>query len=269
MLEVNNLNKSYPSGNLFKKRNIDILQDISFRMREQETLCIVGESGCGKTTLGKCLVGLEKIDSGVIKVGNNILSSSDGTKLSAAISRIQIIFQNPDMSLNPKKSIYQILAEPLILQKIPKQEFKKIIVDAIESVGLYEKHLSYYPHQLSGGQNQRIAIARAILMAPDILIADEVTSALDVSVQAHIVHLLMKIKKEMGMTLIFISHDLALVKRIADRVMVMKDGRIVELDHTSDIFLNPKHEYTRTLVDNMKKMSLISNFKQLEKPVLS
>lgn len=142
-------------------------------------------------------------------------------------------------------------------------------MDAIESVGMYEKHLSYYPHQLSGGQNQRIAIARSILMAPDILIADEVTSALDVSVQAHIVQLLMKVKKEMSMTLIFISHDLALVKRIADRVMVMKDGRIVELDHTSDIFLNPKHEYTRTLVDNMKKVSLISNFKQLEKPVLA
>ncbi len=276
MLEVKGVSKSYSSGNLFRKKKRLALKDISFNLNDHETLCIVGESGCGKTTLAKCLVGLEKVNAGMIKAGEHILNSDKGTVISEIMSRIQIIFQNPDMSLNPKKTIYQVLAEPLILQKVPKSQFNKIIVDSIESVGLGERYLKYYPHQLSGGQNQRIAVARAILMSPDILIADEVTSALDVSVQAHIVHLLMKLKQDRGMTLIFISHDLTLVRRIADRVIVMKDGRIVEIGHTSDIFQNPSHEYTKLLIENMNKMSLTTENKQeienvvdLESPVMT
>lgn len=257
MLEVSELNKSYSSGNIFsRKKKVKVLEDISFSISKHETLCIVGESGCGKTTLAKCLVNLEKPDSGKVILEDTDITFPDRNLNSFVSSNIQMVFQNPDTSLNPKKRIYDIMAEPLILQKRPKKNFRKIILEVLDHVGLSEKHLMSYPHQLSGGQNQRIAIARAIILRPTLLIADEVTSALDVSIQAQIIHLLIKLKKEMGMTLIFICHDLILVKRIADRVAVMQEGKIVEINTKDQIFHKPQHQYTQKLVNDMEKLSM-------------
>jgi len=260
VLEVKTLDKSYSFSTIpFRKKRIKVLDNISFRINKHETLCIVGESGCGKTTLAKCIVNLENPDNGKIILEGRDVTFPDRKTLYYLHTKVQMIFQNADTSLNPRHHIYDSLAEPLRLQGQNEDKVRKRVFQLLDHVGLSEEHLHRHPHQLSGGQNQRIAIARAIALHPDLLIADEITAALDVSVQAQILQLLKTLKKEMDMTLLFISHDLALVKRIADRVAVMQDGKLVEINDTNEIFHNPQSPYTKELIASMSKLSLNSH----------
>jgi peptide/nickel transport system ATP-binding protein len=257
MLEVNDLNKTYYTtvGGLVKKP-IKALDHINLLIKKHETLCLVGESGCGKTTLAKCLVHLTTPDSGTIRYEGNDVSRPDRKTLAYVHKHVQLVFQNPDTSLNPRFRIFDSLAEPFRLHGLHHEAVRENVQHLLHQVGLSQEHLQRYPHQLSGGQNQRVAIARAIALRPSFLIADEITAAQDVSVQAHIIRLLMDLKKEMGMTLLFITHDMSLVKRTGDRVAVMYNGSIVEIEETESLFRNPQHSHTKKLIASMKRLAL-------------
>ena len=222
---------------------------ISLRIPVGETLGLVGESGCGKSTLAKMILGLLEPTEGDVLVNNQALNAS--SRLSMA-RQLQPIFQDPYSSLNPRKSIEQIIRLPLQLHKIgDAQSQQKAVKDISDLVGLPERLLKNYPGQLSGGQRQRVAIARALILKPKILVCDEPTSALDVSVQAQILNLLMDLKKELGLTYLFISHNLGVVEHLVDRVAVMYRGKIVESGTREDIFQNAQHPYTQALLSSV------------------
>ena len=215
-----------------------------------ETIAIVGESGSGKSTTAKVLLRLESADSGqVCYKGQNILTLSEQEML-ARRREIQMVFQDPSQSLNPRMTVFELISEAWVIHPdiLDKSKWPAKVAKLLKQVGLSTEHNARYPHQFSGGQRQRIAIARALALEPKIIICDEAVSALDVSVQAQVIALLKKLKTDLGLSYIFIAHDLPVVRDFADRVIVMKDGQIVETGITRDIFSNPKQTYTQDLL---------------------
>ena len=256
VLEVNKLAKSfYSREGLFGKREFKAVKDVSFRLPKGKTLGLVGESGSGKTTVGLTLMRLHEATAGeAIFEGRDLLSMSPKEFMQYK-RRIQIIFQNPYASLNPRFTVGQILTEPMEIHAIGAnaQERTDLAFELLAKVGLAEVSFYKYPHEFSGGQRQRIAVARCLTMKPDILICDESVSALDVSVQAQVLNLLQDLQDEFGLSYIFISHDLAVVKYMSDQVMVMNDGEIVEIANSDEIYKHPKMPYTQRLLAAIPK----------------
>lgn len=259
LLEVNNLHVHFPIKGGFFGRTIDhfkAVNGVSFKVRKGMTLGLVGESGCGKTTLGRALLRLiePNAESEIIYDGVD-LTKLDKEQMRNMRSRVQIIFQDPYSSLNPRMSIAEILLEPMQLHNIGKnrQERLEKAQWLLEKVGLYGNHLARYPHEFSGGQRQRICIARALAVNPEFIICDESVSALDVSVQAQVLNLLLDLQEEFGLTYIFISHDLSVVNFISDEVAVMRHGEFVEMDTASGIYKTPKTDYTKDLLAAIPK----------------
>lgn len=237
ILEIKNLNKSFENG--FK------LQNINFDIEEGEIVSLIGESGSGKTTISKMLVGLMKGEGEILFKGQDILKNSQNNK------KIQMIFQSPYSSLNPKYKIRDIVLEGVIYQKTLKQgeDKEKYLQDILAKVGLEKEVAEKYPNELSGGQRQRVGIARAIAVRPDLIIADEILTALDALTQIQIVELFQKLKKEDNISYLFISHDINVLKKISDRILIIKDGKIIERGAKDKIFLSPQEEYTRKLIE--------------------
>ena len=256
VLDVKNLGKSfYSREGIFGTREFKAVKDVSFRLPKGKTLGLVGESGSGKTTVGLTLMRLHEATSGEAIFEGRDLLSMPPREFMHYKRRIQIIFQNPYASLNPRFTIGQILVEPMHIHGIGAnaQERTDMAFELLAKVGLPEVSFYKYPHEFSGGQRQRIAIARCLTMKPDILICDESVSALDVSVQAQVLNLLQDLQDEFGMSYIFISHDLAVVKYISDQVMVMSEGELVEIANSDDIYRNPKMPYTQRLLASIPK----------------
>ncbi len=256
ILEVQNLDKTFfLKEGLFGKRAVPAVKDVSFRLPKGKTLGLVGESGSGKTTVGLTVMRLHEATGGkVLFEGTDLLALSE-KQMMAYRRRIQIIFQNPYASLNPRFTVGQILVEPMKIHSIGRDERERVDMafQMLKRVGLAEASFYKYPHEFSGGQRQRIAIARCLTMKPDVLICDESVSALDVSVQAQVLNLLQDLQDEFGLSYIFISHDLAVVKYISDRVMVMNEGAIVEIADSDEIYLHPQQEYTRKLLSSIPR----------------
>ena len=256
VLVVNNLSKSfYTRVGLFGKREFQAVKDVSFTLPRGKTLGVVGESGSGKTTVGLTLLRLHQATGGTAMFHGKDLIAMPNKEYLPYKRRIQIIFQNPYASLNPRFTVGQILLEPMRIHKIGANDQERIAKAywLLEKVGLPEQAFHRYPHEFSGGQRQRIAIARCLTMQPEILVCDESVSALDVSVQAQVLNLLQDLQDEFGLSYIFISHDLSVVKYIADQVMVMHKGQVVELADSDELYRNPVHPYTRTLLSAIPK----------------
>jgi oligopeptide/dipeptide ABC transporter ATP-binding protein len=251
-IKIENLKKRFESKKGFwgqKKEIVYALNGINIDIQKGETFALVGESGCGKSTAARCILALESITSGEVVFDGTNLRTTDKKTLQNLRKRMQIIFQNPYSSLNPRMKIGDILAEPLKINfKLSKEKIEKRILEIADITGISRDSLSRFPHEFSGGQRQRIGIARAIILKPDFIIADEPVSALDVSIQAQILNLLKDLKQELNLTYLFISHDLSVVKYIADRVGVMYLGELVEVATTDELFNNPKHPYTKALL---------------------
>ncbi|MFN0108059.1 MAG: ABC transporter ATP-binding protein [Blastocatellia bacterium] len=246
LVEVHNLTKHFPASN---KQLVRAVDGVSFVIQRGETFGLVGESGCGKTTLGRCVLRLIEPTAGQIRFDRLNLTELNRTELRALRRRMQIIFQDPYSSLNPRMTVGQIVAEPLIVHGVgAKAEQREKVADLLRVVGLEPDYANRYPHQFSGGQRQRIGIARALALNPDFIVADEPVSALDVSVQAQVVNLLQELQQQFGLTYLFISHGLAVVKHISSRVGVMYLGKLVELAPADDIYTKPLHPYTQALL---------------------
>lgn len=253
LLQVKDLKTHFSVGKSFigkSKGVVKAVDGITFELHEGETLGIVGESGCGKSTTGRSILQLIKPTSGSVKFKGREVTSLKGDEMRKLRSEMQIVFQDPYASLNPRLTIGAILYEALETHQIgqsKKERFDRIH-ELLEVVGLNKSHASRYPHEFSGGQRQRIGIARAIAVNPKLIIADEPVSALDVSVQAQIVNLFEDLQKTLGLTYIFIAHDLSVVKHVSDRIAVMYLGRMVEVSSKRDLFANPLHPYTQALM---------------------
>ncbi|MFD8016899.1 ABC transporter ATP-binding protein [Staphylococcus warneri] len=248
LVEVKHLKQYFNQG---KKNEVRAIEDISFDIYKGETLGLVGESGCGKSTTGKAIIKLNDITSGeIIYDGtdiHNIRKRQDVLKFN---KKIQMIFQDPYASLNPRLKVMDIVGEGIDIHHLAtdKRNRKKRVYDALETVGLSKEHANRYPHEFSGGQRQRIGIARALAVEPEFIIADEPISALDVSIQAQVVNIMLRLQREKGITFLFIAHDLSMVKYISDRIAVMHFGKIVELGPADDIYNHPLHDYTKSLL---------------------
>ncbi len=252
LLKIENLSKSFSiSAGLFAKPfQLRALQDINFTVKRGETLGIVGESGCGKSTLGRCILQLLAPDEGrVLWLGQDI-SKLPAEEMRKKRRDLQIIFQDPLASLNPRMTVGEIIADPLrtLMPEIDAKARRERVIRTMEAVGLLPEMINRYPHEFSGGQAQRIGIARALISEPKLIVCDEPVSALDVSIQAQILNLLSDLKDEFGLTLIFISHNLSVVRHVSDRILVLYLGRVVELADGDDLYEDPKHPYTRALL---------------------
>ncbi len=257
LLEVKNLDKTFITNRSWfgKKDDVKAVDNVSFSIYEGETLGLVGESGCGKTTLSRTILQLEKATKGQIIYNGKDLTTLSKTAIRQLRKDIQIIFQDPFSSLNPRIPIGKAIIEPMIVHNIlsSKTARKEYVMNLLEKVGLEANHFYRYPHEFSGGQRQRIGIARTIALQPKLIICDESVSALDVSVQAQVLNLLNSLKAEFNFTYIFISHDLSVVKYMADQLIVMNKGKIEELGDADTIYNNPKTSYTQTLIDAIPK----------------
>lgn len=247
MLEVKNLRKRFYSG-IFFKRYVEAVDNVSFTIARGETLGLVGESGSGKSTVGQCVIRLMEPTDGKIIFNGVDLCSLSGKELNRLRPSMQMIFQDPDSSLDPRMTIGQSIAEPFRLKKMGKKDVKDEVLRLLERVGLSPEHYNRYPHEMSGGQNQRAVLARVLALNPVFIVADEPTASLDVSVQAQILSLLKDLKKEYGLTMLFISHDLSVIRHMCDRVAVMYRGSIVEMGSIEDVFSHPMHPYSRLLL---------------------
>ncbi|WP_291580342.1 ABC transporter ATP-binding protein [Clostridium sp. UBA6640] len=250
MIEIINLRKQFKNG-IVNRNVVTAVDGVSFKIEKGKTLGLVGESGCGKSTLSRLILKLIKPDSGKIIYNEEDITNYSFSKMRDLRREMQIIFQHPDSALNPKKNIEESLIEPLKLHKIyNKNASQKYIKNYLDFVGLSDEILSRYPYQVSGGQIQRVALARVLLLKPKFIILDEPTSMLDVSVQAQVIQLLKKAQKEFGITYLFISHDIDLVKAVSDDIAVMLDGKIVEIIKAEEIYKNAKNEYTKRLIES-------------------
>lgn len=250
LLRVQALSKQFAVsvGRFGATRPLHALDNVSFSINTGECLGLVGESGCGKSTLGRTILQLLSPTSGAVFFQGQDLSAGDKKTIRTLRRDVQVVFQDPFSSLNPRMRVRDIIAEPLTNQKLPRREIDERVRQVIQDVGLRADYLARYPHAFSGGQRQRIGIARALVQRPKLLICDEAVSALDVSVQAQILNLLQEIRQEYELTILFISHNLSVVRHIADRVAVMYLGQIVEIGSNEQIFSDPQHPYTRSLI---------------------
>ena len=250
ILEVKNLCQHFSSGHGKNKMVVKAVDDVSFAVRRAETFGLVGESGCGKTTTGRTIIRLYDPTGGeVLFDGRDISGKMTKDLRSYLTSNISMIFQDPIESLNPKMTIEEIVGEGLKVRgQKDRDEIHRQVVEMLEKVGLVEEHATRYPHEFSGGQRQRIGIARAIITKPKLVIADEPVSALDVSVQAQVINLLNDLKDEMGLSILFIAHNLSVVKYFSDRIGVMYYGPLVEVANGDDLYKNPLHPYTKALL---------------------
>lgn len=252
-LELRDVKTHFPveHGLVFRRRvgTVRAVDGVSLALRQGEILGLVGESGCGKSTLGRTILQLIPASQGTVVLGGRNLTALRGAELRAARAEFQMIFQDPYASLNPRMTVFDTLAEAIRSHRaVPAAELPVRVAALMEKVGLAPRFQRKYPHEFSGGQRQRIAIARALAVEPKLIVADEPVSALDVSIQAQIINLLAQLSREMGLTLVFISHDLSVVRHISDRIAVMYLGKIVELGPAAEVFDQPLHPYTQALV---------------------
>ncbi|MCX2697971.1 MULTISPECIES: dipeptide ABC transporter ATP-binding protein [Ochrobactrum] len=250
VLEARDIKRDYHvGGGLFgKPKVVHAVKGVSFKVEKGKTLAIVGESGCGKSTLARILTMIDPQTSGELLIGGQDVNIARDGLTAEMRQKVQIVFQNPYGSLNPRQKIGDVLAEPLLLNtKMSAAERREKAMEMLLKVGLGKEHFNRYPHMFSGGQRQRIAIARALMLNPKLLILDEPVSALDLSVQAQVLNILADLQEEFGLTYVFISHDLSVVRYIADDVMVMYFGEVVEYGSRDDVFNNPQHDYTKKL----------------------
>lgn len=268
LLETDELYVEYTSKKSVtgQEQIVRAVNGISLDIRRGEVLSVAGESGCGKSTLAKALMKLTEVKSGEIFFeGKNVINLKTKSELQDFYKKVQMIFQNPYSSLNPKMKIGQILSEPLkINTNYSKKEIEKVVEEKISQVGLDKSALNLYPHEFSGGQRQRIAIARALVSEPELIIADEPVSALDVSIQAQIINLIKDLKDNFNLTFLFISHDLSVIRYISDRIAIMYLGEIVELGLTEEIFKSPKHPYTAALLSAIPQISKNDKIQQVK-----
>ncbi|MGG1658225.1 ABC transporter ATP-binding protein [Brevibacillus sp. NRS-1366] len=252
LLEVNNLKQHFPiKGGIFGRtvNHVKAVDDISFTIYEGETLSIVGESGCGKSTTGRAILRLDEPTGGSVTFEGKDLLAMSKSQMRDIRKDLQVIFQDPFASLNPRQSVSQILGEALAIQNIvPANKRRERIIELLGYVGLRPDQIDRFPHEFSGGQRQRIGIARALAMQPKLIICDEAVSALDVSIQAQVLNLLKSLQRQFKLTYLFISHDLGVVRHISDRVMVMYLGKVVEIADKKSLFDNPQHPYTQALL---------------------
>jgi peptide/nickel transport system ATP-binding protein len=246
IVEVNNLKKYFQT----KKGMLHAVDDVSFTIRKGETLGLVGESGCGKSTLGRVMIRLLDATSGEVKFwGEDILKYSSG-RMKAMRKKVQIVFQDPYSCLNPRLSVSELIAEPLVVNKVFSSSAERVkkIRELMDTVGLAQRLVNSYPHELDGGRRQRVGIARSLALSPEFIVLDEPVSALDVCIQAQILNLLNSLQRQFGYTYVFISHNLSVVKHVSDRIAVMYLGKVVELSDYRSLFVEPLHPYTQALL---------------------
>ncbi|HKU31393.1 ATP-binding cassette domain-containing protein [Arthrobacter sp. NyZ413] len=249
LLRVENLNKSYGKG-VGSRHRVQILRDVSFELRRGQTLGLVGESGSGKSTTAACVMGLTGVDSGLIEFDGVNLTALSKPEMRRMRKRIQMVFQDPNGSLDPRFTVADLVEEPLIIHGVTDAtERARRVAQVLDRVGITVKQAQRFPFAFSGGQRQRIAIARALVLNPDLVVLDEPVSALDVSIQAQVLNLLSDLQDELGLTYLFIVHDLAVARLMSHNIAVMNAGRIVEAGTSADVFDNTSHPYTRALLD--------------------
>lgn len=256
ILSVRNLHTTFTAKRAGRKYKIRAVSDVSFSVRRGEVLGIVGESGSGKTTVGRTIIGLERAEAGDVQLnGKDILSNKNRAARELSL-KVRMVFQDPYASLNPRRTVADSVAETGDIHGIfsSRSERERRVAEALTQVGLDPSFGARFPHELSGGQRQRVGIARAILPAPDLIIADEPVSALDVSIQAQVLNLMADLKEQLGLTMIFISHDLGVVAQISDRVAVMYLGNLVEVSDARSLFDDPLHPYTRLLIASVPRI---------------
>ena len=250
-LEVKDLKKYFPSKKVFLGKDVNpvrAVDGISFTLNEGETLGLVGESGSGKSTAARTLLRLETPTSGRVDFKGQNLANLSEAELRILRKEMQMIFQDPSSSINPRRKIGEVLSEPFVIQDV-KENVSELIIELLNQVGLSSNHANRYPHEMSGGQLQRVGIARAIALNPSLVVADEPVSALDVSVQAQVVNLMIELKEKLGISYLFISHDMGVVEYFCDRVAVMYLGKIVEIASSEEIYKRPCHPYTEALLN--------------------
>lgn len=252
LLDVQHLRKSFRVSDPLQRKSghLVAVDDLCLSIDQGETLGLVGESGCGKSTTGRLILRLLEPDSGRIIFDGMELTGLSAAKMRPWRRRMQMIFQDPYSSLNPRMTVGAILSEPLLIHRlVEKRRLPERVVELLEKVGLNAEHANRYPHEFSGGQRQRIGIARALAVEPQLIIADEPVSALDLSVQAQVLNLLQQFKEEQNLSYLFIAHDLAVIQHVSDRIAVMYLGRIVEMNDAENLYINPRHPYTEALLN--------------------